>query len=317
MPEGHTVHRLARVISEEFAGQRVRAQSPQGRFASGAGLIDNHVLTGTEAIGKHLLVHFAPEKDHPPLHTLHVHLGLYGAWSFAADVDSRLAHAIGAPRKRMGERESDGEALHDWRATPATDTTRLRLVGERALADLVGPAACELYQGEDRAALASRLGPDPLRPDDTPKRFFAAAAKRSSTIGALLMNQAAIAGVGNIYRAEALFRAGLDPFVPAKEVPESVLQQIWDDLVHTMRYGERIGRIVTTEPEHRADPDEFPVPRGESFYVYQRDAKPCRLCGTHIKKAQLDNRTVFWCPTCQKPRKRKKAWVSESEWWNV
>ena len=114
MPEGHTVHRLARVISEEFAGQRVITQSPQGRFAAGAALLDNQVLTGTEAIGKHLLVHFAPTVDHPPQHTLHVHLGLYGAWSFAADSASRLAHAIGAPRKRMGERESAPVRLSVW-----------------------------------------------------------------------------------------------------------------------------------------------------------------------------------------------------------
>ena len=110
MPEGHSVHRLARQFGDVFAGERLTVSSPQGRFAPGAALLDGHVLAGAIAHGKHLFLEF----DHGLV--LHVHLGLYGAWDFGGDSTFRGASSIGAPRK-VGEREvyDDG-----WRPRPPT-----------------------------------------------------------------------------------------------------------------------------------------------------------------------------------------------------
>jgi len=141
------------------------------------------------------------------------------------------------------------------------------------------------------------------------------------------MNQKVVAGIGNIYRAELLFRARLDPFVPGKELSAAMLEEMWEDLVALMHYGARTGRIVTTQPVHReieariiersrgtrqnGDEDPGVVPREESFYVYHRQTLPCRLCGTPVRSGDLAARTVFWCPRCQSVRSRRANWTRE------
>lgn len=347
MPEGHTVHRLASALEAGFGGQRVRTSSPQGRFPEAAD-IDRWVLAGAEAAGKQLLIAFVPEESvapgDPVTRWVRVHLGLYGSWTFAGEPGFALAHAIGAPRVRIGERESpvgaprggtgaaDGYDVHDaatddWRDLAPRPTTRLRIVGRHGLADLTGPTACEIVDAEGRRAVLERLGPDPLREDADPERFVRRVLASRSAIGVLLMNQDVIAGVGNIYRAEALFRARLDPFVPGKDLTAGMVRGIWEDLVPLMEYGARTGRIVTTEPEHRdvearimersrgarQNGDEGPgvVAREKSFYVYHRQSLPCRVCGTIIRSAEMAARTVFWCPRCQSVRSRRASWTRE------
>ena len=98
MPEGHSIHRIARQISDVFTGECVQVSSPQGRYAEGAALLDGHTITGAYAHGKHLFVTF--ENDL----TLNVHLGIYGNWSFGGDETFTGASSIGAPRK-IGEKE--------------------------------------------------------------------------------------------------------------------------------------------------------------------------------------------------------------------
>lgn len=361
MPEGHSIHRLAGALERGFGGQRVRTSSPQGRFPEAAQL-DGWVLTGTEAAGKHLLLAFAPEAGidaaSPVTRFVHVHLGLYGSWTFAGEPGFALAPSIGAPRVRpgqavrVGEQEhaaapratgeaeaaddagaaDDAEAVADadnWRYSVPRPTTRLRIVGKDGLADLTGPTACEIYDHTQREALLARLGPDPLREDADPERFVGRVLGSRTAIGTLLMNQDVISGVGNIYRAEALFRARLDPFVPGKDLTAGMVRGIWDDLAPLMRYGVATGRIVTTQPEHREieariierggrprgadglDGDPAVVPREESFYVYHRQTLPCRICATTIRSADMAGRTVFWCPRCQSVRSRRARWSIE------
>ena len=339
MPEGHTVHRLAAAFERAFGGQRVRTSSPQGRFTE-AEQLDGSVLLAAEAVGKHLFLSFAPAEDvdldSPVLRHVHVHLGLYGSWTFAGDPGFADAHAIGAPRLRMGEQEeeldADGDGgVADWRRLVPRETVRLRIAGARGLADLTGPTACEILDGAGRQAVLDRLGPDPLRPDPhgRQRRRFVDAVRRSrTTVGALLMNQKVVAGIGNIYRAELLFRARLDPFVPGSELSTGMLEEMWEDLVALMTYGARTGRIVTTQPAHldieariversrgtRQNGDEDPdvVPREKSFYVYHRQTLPCRLCGTTVRSGDLAARTVFWCPRCQSVRSRRASWTREN-----
>ncbi|WP_277212501.1 Fpg/Nei family DNA glycosylase [Isoptericola croceus] len=339
MPEGHTVHRLARTLHELFAGRPVRVTSPQGRFAAGASLLDGGTFVRAEAWGKQLFVGFAAGATADPSadasgaeHWLRVHLGLYGAWTFAGDGSADVVHAIGAPRRRIGERDStpppgpQGPA-GPWAPPPPRGAVRARLVGPHAVADLTGPTACEVLTPAEKAGVEARLGPDPIRPDggrgslDVARAAFVARVRRSRvTVGQQLMDQAVIAGVGNIYRAEALFRAGIDPLAPGRDVPQDALGAMWDDLVVLMRDGAASGRIVTTRPEHRdggtgsgqrasdelrrrtrqnTDDDLGAVPAAEAFYVYHRDGLSCRVCGAPVLRKELAGRNLFWCGACQ------------------
>nr|WP_246256310.1 zinc finger domain-containing protein [Isoptericola halotolerans] len=312
-----------------FSGERVRVSSPQGRFAAGAAVLDGAMLVTAEAWGKQLFVGFtAGDPLGSESRWLRVHLGLYGAWTFAGDGSADVVHAIGAPRRRIGERDSsppasDGPSSGPWVPAAPRGAVRLRLLAAHAVADLTGPTACEVLTPQEKAAVEARLGPDPIRPDggrrsqDAARDAFVSRVRRSRvTVGQQLMDQAVIAGVGNIYRAEALFRARVDPLRPGREVPADALAGTWDDLVVLMRDGATTGRIVTTRPEHRGggapthgegrrrtrqntDGDPAAVPADEAFYVYHRDGSPCRVCGAPVLLEGLAGRNLFWCGTCQ------------------
>ncbi|WP_424213763.1 Fpg/Nei family DNA glycosylase [Streptomyces sp. BI20] len=266
MPEGHTIHRLAQDHAERFAGRPVRVSSPQGRFADSAALLDGRVLDTTEAHGKHLFLGFGDD-------WIHVHLGLFGKYGFGP---------LPAP--------------------PATATVRMRLTGHDTYADLRGPTTCALLTEDDKAAIHERLGPDPLRPDDDPDRAWARISRSRTTVAALLMDQKVIAGVGNVYRAEVLFRHGIDPYRAGRDLTRREWDAIWTDLVALMREGVRLNRIDTVRPEHTPEAMGRP-PRvddhGGEVYVYRRAAMPCHLCGDEIRTADLAARNLFWCPTCQ------------------
>jgi endonuclease-8 len=346
MPEGHTVHRLARTFDHLFRDEAVSVTSPQGRFADGAAVLNGSPLLRAEAFGKQMFLGFGPdpaatcEVPDEDLNWLRVHLGLYGSWTFAGDGSISTAHAIGAPRKRIGEQE---RVLDDAASAPAFGTVavrgpnaveamewvvpeprgqvRARILGTHAVADLTGPTACEVLNFPEMRRAAAKLGPDPLRSDADPQRFIDQVRRSRIAVGQQLMNQSVIAGVGNIYRAEALFRAHVDPYLPGNLVPEETLRAMWDDLVVLMEYGVKTGAIVTTEPEDRdkgmdpaalaeasgrravtrqnTDGDPDAVPRDRSFYVYHRHGQPCRICGTTVSIADMQARKLYWCPTCQ------------------
>ncbi|MER7758240.1 DNA-formamidopyrimidine glycosylase family protein [Streptomyces sp. NPDC097619] len=267
MPEGHTIHRLAQDHRERFAGRTVRVSSPQGRFADSAALLDGCVLETAEAHGKHLFLGFGGTG------WVHVHLGLFGKYGIGP-----------AP------------------APPATDTVRLRIAGPDHYSDLRGPTACELLTEGERQAVADRLGPDPLRPEDGPDRAWDRIARSRSTIAALLMDQKVIAGVGNVYRAEVLFRHGIDPYRAGRDLTRREWDALWTDLIGLMREGVRNNRIDTVRPEHTPEAMGRP-PRvddhGGEVYVYRRAGMPCHLCGDEIRTAGLAARNLFWCPRCQ------------------
>ena len=253
MPEGHSVHRIARQFALHFVGNRIAVTSPQGRFAAGAAQLDGHVMTDAKAVGKQMFLEFDNGL------WLRVHLGLYGAWDFAGDftadattvsangrmgqtnqrgtvLDSRgedsLA-SIGAPRVtrlRMSEQET---------AAPGSDTfppdpigaVRVRLLTESTVADLRGPTACEVLTPDLVQAAIRKLGPDPLI--DSPRvgeqRFVTAVRKSSMPIGLLLMDQSVVSGIGNVYRAELLFRARIDPHKPGKQLTDEQAAALWRD----------------------------------------------------------------------------------------
>lgn len=311
MPEGHSVHRLARQFGDVFAGERLTVSSPQGRFAPGAALLDGQVLTSASAHGKHLFLEFG----HGLL--LHVHLGLYGAWDFGGDATFRGASSIGAPRK-VGEREvyddvpgipgagqPDGDAearsLRAYAGPPdPVGAVRVRLVGAHGWADLRGATTCAAITEAEAEAVSARLGPDPLRnrPGDR-ARFAADLRSRRTPVAALLMDQKIVAGIGNVYRAELLFRQRLDPRLPGTALSAAVAEQLWDDTVAMMSDGVRDGRIITTPSRYWSSPDGKLPAADEAHFVYRRNGLDCRDCGTAVALTELGARKLYWCPGCQ------------------
>ncbi|OHU93104.1 Fpg/Nei family DNA glycosylase [Mycobacterium talmoniae] len=263
MPEGHTLHRLARLHQRRFAGAPVTVTSPQGRFAAGAAQVNGQRLTRTSVWGKHLFHHYA----HGAI--VHIHLGLYGTFT---------EHPVPMPAP--------------------VGLVRMRMVGADYGTDLRGPTACEVIDELAAADVLARLGPDPLRRDADPTLAWKRITKSQRAIGALVMDQAVIAGVGNVYRSELLFRHGIHPFRPGKTLDESEFDAAWADLVQLMRIGLRRGKIVVVRPEHDHGPPAY-APGKPRTYVYRRAGEPCRVCGTAVRTAVLEGRNVFWCPTCQ------------------
>lgn len=257
------MRRLAREQQKLFGGKPVRVSSPQGRFSDGARILDGRVLLRTDAIGKHLLHYYAGAP------VLHIHLGLYG----------KFATGIGEPPAPIG-------------------ALRLRLTAGDLWTDLRGPTACELFEPAEIAALFARLGPDPLRPDADPMRAYERISRSRTSIAALLMDQQVLAGVGNVYRAELLYRHLINPFQPGRELSLDSWLQMWSDLGTLMRSGVRSGRIETVRPEHRVR-KRGPLSRDEAGYVYRRAGLPCRVCDTAIRTEVLVGRNLFWCPYCQ------------------
>ncbi|TDE15071.1 Fpg/Nei family DNA glycosylase [Jiangella asiatica] len=266
MPEGHTIHRLAHQVVRAFGGRPVGVSSPQGRFAAGAAVVDGVEVRDAQAHGKHLFIGFDGRR------WVHVHLGLYGTFDVVA----------GPPGPVRGE-------------------VRMRLATSDAHADLRGPTACEVLGEAEKAAIHARLGPDPLRGDD-PAPALERIGRSRTPVGILLMDQTVLAGVGNVYRAETLFRAGVDPSRPGRTVPAPVLRAVWDDLVGLMATGVATGRIDTVRPEHEPEAMGRP-PRvddhGGEVYVYRRAGQPCLVCGTPVRVGIAAARNLFWCPRCQ------------------
>ena len=267
MPEGHTLNRLARDQTLAFAGRPVHVTSPQGRFAAGAALLDGRVLDEVSSYGKHLFACFGPD-------TLHVHLGLYGSYTAGTGTPPPPR---GALRMRWEGEGPDG--LGVW-------------------TDLRGATVCEVLPAPEVDRILDRLGPDPLRPRSDGTGAHRRIAGSRTAIGALLMDQSVLAGVGNVYRAEILFRHGVSPFRPGRDVDAGTWAQLWADLVVLMRAGVRMGRIVTTRPEHRSRRGGA-VRREDAHYVYRRTGLPCRLCGTPVRTEPMVGRNLHWCPVCQ------------------
>ena len=263
MPEGHTIHKLAKDQGAILVGHPVSVSSPQGRFATGAEMLTGRVCEGLQPYGKHLFYAFEGEQ------LLHVHLGLYGKWTTG----------VGPPPEPRG-------------------ALRVRLVAGDHWLDLRGPTACELMTPPERDTVLARLGPDPLRKDADSGLAWARIAKSKRAVGELLMDQKVLAGVGNVYRAELLFRARVSPFRPGTALSLPEWDAMWEDLRVLMRAGVRAGRIVTTDPADR-ERRSGAARRQDAHYVYRRHALPCRRCGTAVKTQVMAGRNLFWCPACQ------------------
>jgi endonuclease-8 len=263
MPEGHTLHRLARQHQRRFGRAPVIVSSPQGRFIDGAAAVNGHVFKKASAWGKHLFHHYDGGR------VVHVHLGLYGSFT-------ELPLPMPLP---VGQ-------------------VRMRMLGAEFGTDLRGPTVCEVIAEPDIADLLARLGPDPLRRDADPALAWRRITKSRRPIGALLMDQSVIAGVGNVYRSELLFRHRTDPFRPGTTITADEFDDMWTDLVALMKVGVRGGKIVVVLPEHDHGAPSYREGRPRT-YVYRRAGDPCRVCATPVRTVEMEGRNLFWCPSCQ------------------
>jgi endonuclease-8 len=288
MPEGHTTHALAGRLNGAFAGSSVAVSSPQGRFDDGASLLDGLRLVEASAWGKHLFVEFEGER------WLNVHLGLIGKFSVL-------------PRQTPLEQ------------VPVDGLVGLRLLNMGWVGDLRGPTQCAVVTPEKVQEIQARLGPDPLRADADPGLALKRISRSARPIAELLMDQAVLAGVGNVYRCEVLFRHRVDPFRPGREIRPTTWLAIWDDLVALMPLGVAFGQILTMDDQvadglaevgdgsaaaHTAAVsgarlgDRFE----RRFNLYKRTGEPCRVCGSKVRTQLVAGRNLFWCGRCQRRR---------------
>lgn len=295
MPEGNEIHRWAERHAAAFAGKTVRVDGPQGRFTD-ADVIDGRKLQRVLAVGKHLGYDFGKDR------ILHVHLGLQGDFT---EGSGPLPEVRGALRLRMWNEAAvklpAAPGVSKRHAWYSEDDGTGHIAAEKvAWVELRGPMDCSVYSQETWDKLLTRLGPDPLN-EDGPEKMVARIGKSRKTIGELLMDQSVAAGVGNIYRAELLFRVRLNPFTPGREVAETALRSIWKDAGVLMKAGMVDRRIVTTKPKDRPHKNGA-VLKEEAHYVYRRQGRPCFVCGTKILTKVMAGRNLFWCPVCQARR---------------
>jgi endonuclease-8 len=150
-------------------------------------------------------------------------------------------------------------------------------------------------------AVIAKLGPDPMldHSAEAGSRFVASVRRKPTPIGLLLMDQSIVSGIGNVYRAELLFRARLNPHASGKSVTEETARELWDDWARLLRIGVETGQMMTMDG---LDDDAYVAAmasRADRHWVYKREGLPCRVCGTHIVLEEMGARKLYWCPSCQ------------------
>ena len=266
MPEGHTIHRAARDLSRMLVGSIIDVTSPQGRFASGAAVLDGRECYVAEAYGKHLLLHFDGEIF------LHIHLGLFG-------------------RIRK----------HKIPAKDPRGAVRVRLVSATHVVDINGPTICEIIERESMEKLICRIGPDLIRDDADPDRAYERISKSRVTIGKLLMDQSEIAGIGNIYRTEILWRQSIHPDTAGRAITRRQFESLWTDAKELLTIGVKRNAIITVD-----DPPARPRV-GERLNIFNK--AECPTCAGPIARLKISGRRAFVCVNCQPLVPNKKLRV--------
>lgn len=250
-----------------LVGELLQITSPQGRFTIGAQMLDGRRLHSIEACGKHLFYQFDGVDTGP---VLHIHLGLFGKY-------------------RVHKRKED--EVPDVRGA-----TRVRFITPNHVVDLNGPNQCEVIEPHRKHAIIDRLGPDPLRQDADPKRAWDRISKSRTGIGKLIMDQSVIAGIGNIYRTELLFRAGLSPDLQGRAISRPVFNRLWRDAVKLLNIGVKYNRIITV-PLDRIDTTPGTLRASERTLIFGKTH--CPTCGSAITRFEIAKRRAFRCDVCQ------------------
>jgi endonuclease-8 len=245
-------------------------ETPQRRHAMDrwSERLGGRAVRAVDARGKHLFVRFEGDL------TVHSHLRMTGKWGVY----------------RHGE---------PWRRSPRRAWLVIRTDAHEVV-QFDGPVLELMTEGRTRFdQRLQALGPDVLAPDFEPASFLRRlrAGERTRGIGEALLEQRIVAGFGNVWKAEACFLAGVDPWRAVSEVSDAEALAIVERARPLMRLSaERGGRIVTVDPHRPA------LGGGGRHWVYERAGLPCRRCDTPIRGRGQgdDNRTTFWCPVCQR-----------------
>jgi endonuclease VIII len=256
--EGDTIHRNAARIAAAFGdAPLVEASAPNPRSplrlqSDRLRSLVGRRLERADVHGKHLFLRFEGGL------TLHGHQGVSGSWHVHERTVTRRRPAGGA-----------------W-VVLATESA--------VAAEFGGPRLTLRTEAELRAdPRLRRLGPDILAQNFTPELGLAAirAADESRELGEVLLDQAVIAGIGNVYKCEACFAAAADPWRPVGRIDDETLRKVLEEAAQMMETGRR-----TRRRPHR---------------VYRQSGRPCPRCGTRIRsRGQGDsNRITYWCPRCQ------------------
>lgn len=317
-------------------GTAPEVSSPQGRFAQGAAVLSGREMVDARAVGKQMFLEF--EGDHwlrvhlgiygawdfagevrvdpsiqihgqTPGHSKLGQTGEYSRPESAASgapvdrVGEDSVTSIGAPRRtrvRMAETDREGDAPASFPPDPVGQV-RVRLLNDVVCADLRGPTACEVLTPAEVDRVIQRLGPDPANANTEAEkqRFVERASKKKTPIGLVLMDQAVVAGIGNVYRAELLFRAELDPHTPTNTLDRTVLESLWEDWAHLLEIGITVGQMMTIDGLEGADYQRALIERDERHWVYKLEGTPCKRCGTNVVLEEMGNRKLYWCPGCQ------------------
>jgi endonuclease-8 len=258
MPEGDTVWLTARRLDRALAGQVLTRSDFRVPQLAAADLVGS-VVTEVVSRGKHLLVRVDDDR------TLHSHLRMDGAW-----------HLYPVGQRWRGP-------AHQVRVVLATATWQA--VGFH-LHDLALLARAD----EDR--VVGHLGPDLLGPDwDTGEAVRRLLAQPRREIAPALLDQRNLAGIGNLYKAEALFVHGVSPWTPVAAVPRlpALLERARRMLEQNKQRPEQ---VTTGNPR-----------KGHEHWVFERSGRPCRRCGTPVRSAEQgeppQQRLTYWCPRCQ------------------
>ncbi|HVM10693.1 MAG TPA: DNA-formamidopyrimidine glycosylase family protein [Acidimicrobiales bacterium] len=242
MPEGHLYHRLARLQQELVGVGPIEVSSPQGKFADGAAALDGRPLEAVTARGKNLFHHFGDD-------VIHVHLGMQGIF-LRGDGTTEPKKQVRLRLQRPG--------VANW--------------------DLIAPITCALLTTEEHDHLIGHLGPDPLDPTADEQRAIDNLRRSGSTIGAALLDQKVISGVGNVFRAEALLVEHIHPTARSEDLSVEQLSNLWRTLRELMHAGEEAGEITP-----------------KRIYKQQN----CAECGTATTTSTVAGRTAYTCTTCQ------------------
>ncbi len=257
MPEGHTIHRAARDHRRAFAGQKLSVSSPQGRFCDGASLLNAQFCETVEAFGKHLVYRFQNKL------ALHIHLGLFG----------RIR------KQPLPLKDPKG-------------AVRVRMACKTHFIDINGPTICEVLGQSEIDALIDRLGPDVLRPDANPEISFQKIQQSRLPIGRLIMDQSIIAGIGNIYRTEILWRQAIHPEIPGKAISRQAFDRIWDDAAYLLAIGVKKNAIVTVDDQITSKKRS-----GEKYNIFGKVS--CPKCDGDLRRLEINKRRAFVCDACQ------------------
>ena len=275
MPEGDSIFRAARSLHRVLAGHTVTKFETAYAHLDRVNVdtpITGRVIERCESAGKHLLIVFSGDL------ILRTHMRMNGSWHLY----------------RHGER---------WWRGPQAMRVRIDTTDWVAVAfDVPVAEFVTAKQLETRDPVA-QLGPDLLGRefdrDEAIRRIIVSAAR---PIAMTLLDQRIVAGIGNVYKSEVLFLAGVHPDEPSSAVSLPILERMMDiarGLLQDNVVDGTSPRIQTYRNLRQLNPASE---HDESLWVYGRKGKPCRKCGTPIesKKMGLDARTTYWCPTCQR-----------------